>query len=228
MRKKGFIGPAVGTMAIALAAVLCMATASFDGPREIHEARPLAARAYLQSTGNQFFTLAGYSGAEYEDPQAMHAAVERALAGRDPKQWIVSVGATAVGIGAAYDVAKRLGFGTIGVVSSLARDEKVELSKCVDVVFFVPDTTWGGLTAQGRLSPTSQTVVETGSEFLAIGGGAATREEMLAAHRAGKPVGFIPADMKHEVAVQKVARKGLPAPKDFRGAADMALRGAGG
>jgi hypothetical protein len=225
MRNPGFIGAALGTMAFVVAAGPGMAAAC-DGPREIHEARPLAVRAYVRSMGKKVFTLAGYSGAGYEDRQAMLAAVERALAGRDPNEWIVGIGATAVGIGAAYEVAKRLGFGTLGVVSSLARDEHTELSKCVDVVFYVPDASWGGNTAEGRLSPTSMAVVEAGSEFLAIGGGEATRDEMLAARQAGKPVTFVPADMNHEIARQRAARKGLAVPTDFRGAADAALRGA--
>ena len=211
-------------MTIVFAVRPCLA-APCDGPREIREARPLAVRAFVLSTGKDVLTLAGYSGAEYEDGRSMLGTVEQALVERDPGRWIVSIGATAAGIGAAYELAKQYGFETIGVVSSLARDEKVELSKCVDVVFLVPDATWGGATMDGRLSPTSLAVVETGTEFLAIGGGEATRDEMLAARRQGKAVSFVPADMNHDIARQRAASKGLAAPADFRGPADAALRG---
>ncbi|MBX3680362.1 MAG: hypothetical protein KF710_09295 [Rhodocyclaceae bacterium] len=219
-------GKRVSAAAILSACVVTVApsmAAPCAPPGELREARPLAIRAYVHSTGKQVLTLAGYSGAEYEDPAAMRATVVKALAGRDPGTWIVNIGATAAGIGAAYPVAKALGFTTMGIVSVLARDEGATLSDCVDIVFYVPDTSWGGLTAAGHLSPTSVAIVETGTEFLAIGGGEVTRDEMAAARRVGKPVIFVAADMNHEIARKRALRKGLPEPVDFRGAAHSAL-----
>lgn len=222
MQNRKLASLAAAMSACALTAAPSMA-APCTAPGEAHEARPLAVRAYVQSTGKRVLTLAGYSGAEYEDAAAMLATVKKALAGRDPEKWIVNIGATAAGIGAAYPVAKALGFTTMGIVSSLARDEGAKLASCVDIVFYVPDTTWGGLTEAGHLSPTSEAIVETGTEFLAIGGGEVARDEMLAARRAGKRVTFVPADMNHEVARKRAARKGLPEPVDFSGAAHSAL-----
>ena len=219
-RKRVSLAAAVSVCALTAAPSIA---APCTPPSEVREARPLAIRAYVKGTGKQVLTLAGYSGAEYEDAAAMRAAAAKALAGKDPEKWIVNIGATAAGIGAAYPVAKALGFTTMGIVSSLARDEGVPLSDCVDIVFYVPDSTWGGLSPAGHLSPTSVAMVETGTEFLVIGGGEVTRDEMTAARRAGKPVKFVAADMNHEVARKRAARKGLPEPADFRGAAHSTL-----
>lgn len=223
---------AAATLALGMA--LCAAAAQAQTPPPgcagspaLHQARPLAVQAWVRSTGLRVLTLAGYSGAGYQDPAAMRAAVEQALAARDPQQWLVAIGGTAVGIGEAYAWAKQRGFATLGIVSSLARAEQVPLSPCVDQVFYVPDTQWGGLLPDGRLSPTSQAMVDSGDAFLAIGGGEVTRDEMLAARRAGKPVQFVPADLDHALALHKARQKGLPAPSDFRGAAHAALAGTG-
>lgn len=74
-----------------------------------------------------------------------------------------------------------------------------------------------------KLSPTSAAIVETGTTFVAIGGGDVARDEMLAARRAGKKVTFIPADMNHRIAIEKARKKGLPEPTDFRGSVHDAM-----
>jgi hypothetical protein len=173
-------------------------------------------------------TFGGYSGAEYEDPAAMLARASAVLDRHDPAKTLISIGATAQGIGAVYELAKQKGFTTLGIVSTLARDEDVTLSPCVDQVFFVADETWGGLVpGTDRLAPTSAAIVGIGTEFVAIGGGEVTRDEMLAARRAGKPVTFVPADMNHAIASEKARKRGAPAPTDFRGAAHGALASGG-
>ena len=167
----------------------------------------------------------GYSGAEYNDPAAMLARARQVLAAHDPRTTLVNIGGTAAGIGAVYAVARAAGFGTIGIVSTLARDQGVPLSDCVQQVFFVRDASWGGWLADAqRLSPTSAAIVELSDEMVGIGGGEIARDEMLAARRAGKPVRFFPADMNHALAVAKAAQQGQPAPVDFRGAAQAALQ----
>jgi hypothetical protein len=76
-----------------------------------------------------------------------------------------------------------------------------------------------------HLSPTSAAIVESGTSFVAIGGGDVARDEMLAARRAGKPVTFIPADMNHKIAREKAQQRGQAEPTDFRGSAYGALAG---
>src|SRR6185503_15942804 len=110
----------------------------------------------------------------------------RILDGLDPATTFINIGATKVGIGAVYELAKRKGFTTMGIASALARDEKV--SEYVDHVFYIPDSQWGGkLPGTDQLSPTSAAIVQCSTSCVAIGGGDVTRDEMLAARKIGKP-----------------------------------------
>lgn len=194
------------------------------GSREAREATLESIQDFLQGKKMKVLTFAGYSGAEYQDPAAMLESAGRILDGQDPAKTLINIGGTAVGIGAVYDLAKQKGFTTMGIVSTLARDEQVALSSCVDYVFYVPDSTWGGqVPGSDRLSPTSAAIVAVSESFVAIGGGDVARDEMLAARRSGKPVTFIPADMNHEIAREKARKKGEPEPTDFRGSAHLAL-----
>ena len=195
-----------------------------DGPREVREATLASTQAFIHSKKMTVLTFAGYSGAQYQDSAAMRERASRILDGQEPTKTLINIGATAVGIGAVYEIAKQKGFTTMGIVSTLARDERVTLSNCVDYVFYVQDSTWGGqVPGTNRLSPTSATLVEASASFVAIGGGDLTRDEMLAARRAGKPVTFIPADMHHAIAREQAQQRGEPEPTDFRGSAHAAL-----
>jgi hypothetical protein len=169
-------------------------------------------------------TFVGYSGAGYQDPDALAREASRILDRHAPARTLINIGGTAEGVGQIYELAKEKGFETLGIVSSLARQEQVPLSPYVDTVFFVPDSTWGGELPQGKgLSPTSSAIVYSSDALVGIGGGEIARDELLAARRAGKPVTFIPADMNHQLASEKARRKGQPEPKDFGGAAAAAL-----
>jgi hypothetical protein len=199
-----------------------------EGQPDVRDATLASIRAFVEGRRMTVLTFGGYSGAEYEDPAAILAHASAVLERHDPAKTLISLGATAQGIGALYEVAKQKGFTTLGIVSTLARDERVTLSPCVDHVFFVADETWGGLVpGTDRLGPTSAAIVDIGTEFVAIGGGEVTRDEMLAARRAGKPVTFVPADMNHAIAREKARKRGEPAPTDFRGAAHGALASGG-
>jgi len=184
---------------------------------------PTNIRDFILSTGKQVFALSGYADTGYQEPDLMLAAVRQALSNRDPGQWIVQIGATQGGVGAAYTVAKELGFTTLGIVSWLALEEHIKLSDSVDYVFFVEDACWGGRTDRHRLSPTSVAYVENGDEFLVIGGYAIAKDEILAAHEAGKPVQFIPADMNHEIARTGKVLKVPLSPNDYKGLAHDTL-----
>ena len=217
---------AVSTLAGAVTALALLLTPSAhagDAPA-VREATLQDVRSFARAKGMKILTFAGYSGAGYEDPAAMLGAADRVLEGYDPARTLVNIGATAEGIGAVYEVARRRGFVTIGIVSTLARDEQVPLSPSVDYVFYVRDATWGGrVPGSTRLAPTSAAIVGSSSAIVGIGGGEIARDEMLAARRAGKAVTFIPADMNHQLARDKAARKDAPEPTDFRGAAHAAF-----
>jgi predicted Rossmann-fold nucleotide-binding protein len=194
------------------------------GPAHIHTGDAATIARHLKATGKQVLTFEGYSGAGYQDPDALMREASRILDRHDPARTLINSGGTAEGMGQIYALAKEKGFNTLGIVSSLARQERVPLSPCVDTVFFVPDMTWGGELPQGKgLSPTSSAIVRNSDALVGIGGGEIARDELLAARRAGKPVTFIPADMNHKLAREKARLKGLPEPKEFGGAAAAAL-----
>ena len=193
----------------------------------IREATPADVRAYFENQHKTVLTLLGYSAADYEDKAALLARATELLERADPKTTIVNIGATPDGIGAVYELAKKKGFTTSGIVSTQARDSKASLSPCVDVVFFVKDASWGGfLEGTERLSPTSAAMVDASDRIVAIGGGEVSRDELIAAKRAGKDVTFIPADMNHTIARERALKRGQPVPTDFRGAAGVAFGGA--
>ena len=202
------------------------AATACDGAREVREATLASIKAFLDAKQMTVLTFTGYSGARYEAPEAVMKHASHILDAHNPARTLINIGATAEGIGAVYEIAKQKGFTTMGIVSSLARDGHVALSNCVDYVFFVEDSSWGGqVPGTNRLSPTSAAIVESGTSFVAIGGGDVTRDEMFAARQAGKPVTFIPADMNHQIAREKARKGGEAEPTDFRGSAHRALAG---
>jgi hypothetical protein len=182
-------------------------------------------RTFFKNQKKKVITFVGYSGAEYEDKMAMLEKAGRILDEFIVSKTIVNIGATPEGIGAVYELAKRKGFITTGIVSTQAKKYNVALSPCVDYVFYVHDDTWGGfLKGSDRLSPTSSAMVDNSDVLIGIGGGEVGRDELLAAKRSGKEVSFIPADMNHQKAREKAQKKALPAPTSFGGAAGEAFK----
>lgn len=224
MKKHRGRSMALLALAVCWLSATTSAASGCDAEVVVHEGGVDSIRAFIAERQAAVLTFAGYSGSQYEDPEGMLRHASRILDGKDPAATLINIGATAVGIGAVYEVAKRRGFTTMGIVSALARDENATLSPCVDHVFFVEDSTWGGrLPGTDRLSPTSQAIVDNSTSLVAIGGGDVAGDELRAARRAGKPVTFIPADMNHEIARAKACKKGRPAPTDFRGSAHRVL-----
>lgn len=179
---------------------------------------------FVAASGKNMLSFVGYSAAGYEDEAAMLARADQVLARYDPARTMVNIGATPQGIGAVYELARRRGYFTLGIVSSLARDAGAPLSPCVDLVIYVRDTQWGGRVAGSpALSPTSAAIVEHSTAIVGIGGGEIARDEMLAARAAHKPVSFYAADMNHRIARESARARSLPEPVDFRGAAGAAL-----
>ena len=181
-------------------------------------------RAFFETQNKDVVTFVGYSGAEYEDKAAMLGKAGRILDEFKPSKAIVNIGATPEGIGAVYELAKRRGFMTTGIVSAKAKEYNAVLSPCVDYVFYVEDDTWGGFVeGDDRLSPTSTAMVENSTVLIGIGGGEVARDELIAAKRKGTEVRFFPADMNHQKARLRAQKKGLPVPTSFAGAAGEAF-----
>ncbi|MFY9943535.1 MAG: hypothetical protein WAK57_15265 [Desulfobacterales bacterium] len=195
-----------------------------SGPRQVGEATLPEILQFVQEKKMIVLTFTGFSGAGYENPAAMIEKASEILRKQGPEKTVINIGATREGIGAVYEVAKAMGFTTMGIVSALAQAEGVALSQCVDYVFYVQDDSWGGrVGGEERLSPTSEAIVAVSSTFVGIGGGDVARDELSAARKRGKPVVFIPADMNHRLAREKALKRGEPEPTDFRGSAHAGL-----
>lgn len=180
---------------------------------------PAEVKQFFDGRAKLVITFIGYSGAGYEDAEQMLNEAKNELTAHSVEKTIVNIGATSAGIGAVYELAKKMGFETTGIVSTQALEYKADISPYVDTVFYVTDDTWGGFKENTEdLSPTSQAMVQCSDIFVGIGGGAVGRDEMIAAQRAGKRVKFIPADMNHQAETDAARKKGLPAPTDFKGA----------
>ena len=187
--------------------------------------KPEEAFLFFKGLRKRVVSLFGYSTA-YEDAQAMLSIVQAELAKFSPETHLVNIGATMGGIGAAYPLAKSMGFVTTGIVSSVATQYADEISADVEHICFITDQTWGGkLPSSNALTPTSQAMVACSDIFIGVGGGAITCDEMLAGRALGKPVTFHPAEMNHEIAVARAQKNNKPAPTDFRGAAHAGLMG---
>ena len=176
-----------------------------------------AAIAGIRKAGRSVVTFVGFSGAGYEDALAVERAIAKVLDDLSPTSVLICAGATPEGIGAVYPLAKKRGFTTIGVVSAIAEKEGATFSKDVDTVFVIADDTWGGLNADGKLSPTSSAMVGAADEMIAIGGGEIARDEIAAAQAMGKSVRYIVSDMNHAAAIRKAKEGRQPEPDDFRG-----------
>jgi hypothetical protein len=190
----------------------------------IREASPSEVRVFFAAKRMTVLTLLGYSGAEYQDSAVMLEQIRRLLDQFDSSSTIVNIGATLVGIGVAYEIAKHEGFTTSGIVSIRAKESGAVLSPWVDIVFYVKDKTWAGLVeGTKQLAPTSVAMVEASDRLFAIGGGRIARDEFFAAMSLGKPTHFTPADLNHMRAKEMASKTGFPYPTDFRGALGAAL-----
>lgn len=185
---------------------------------------PDEARAFFAHQGKTVLTLFGFS-AGYEDETAMLQTVREILFGYSPETTILNIGATRGGIGAAYPLAKSLGFITTGIVSTQVLDYLEEVSDAVDHICIISDGQWGGrLPDSDELSPTSKAMIDCSDILIGIGGGEICRDELLAGKYLGKPVYFFPAEVDHAWAIRRAERGGLPHPDSFWGAAHAALK----
>ena len=54
-----------------------------DGPREVREAALASIKVFIETKRMAVLTFAGYSGAQYEDPEALMEHASRVLDGQD-------------------------------------------------------------------------------------------------------------------------------------------------
>lgn len=210
----------LGILALSSVVLAAELTGTVFGDDKQPEVDAESVVAYFAKQNKTVVTFIGYSDAGYENPRQMLATAREVLGKFDPQSTIVNIGATPSGIGAVYELAKSMGFPTTGIVSTEAKKFNLPISPRCDRVFYVKDETWGGyLPGAKQLSPTSRAMVDVSTVIVGIGGGQVGADEMSAGRQAGKKVQFFPADMNHQLAIEKAQKKGQPIPTDFRGAA---------
>lgn len=202
----------------------------FTDPQEMRRVvgwtmKPEEAFLFFRTLQKKVISLFGYSSL-YENADAMLKIVEEELSRFSPETHLVNIGATMGGIGAAYPLAKSMGFLTTGIVSSLATQYAEQISSEVNHICFIADQSWGGkLPNSNALAPTSQAMVACTDIFIGIGGGEITRDELRAGQALGKPVTFHPAEVNHEWALKRAQKNNQPPPANFWGAAHAELIG---
>ena len=173
---------------------------------------------FIRSRRKTVLTFFGYSGMGYEYEKALLNIAQMILSERFTQTTLVNIGATSVGIGAVYPLAKSMGFETAGIVTAETLKNPEDISEAVDHVCFMKDEQFGGnLPNSNELSPTSKAMVECSDELIAIGGNDISLKELLAGRQQGKSIQYFPAEMKHEWAIRHAQRKGLPPPQSFLG-----------
>ena len=171
--------------------------------------------------GKTVLTFFGYSGMGYEDEEGMLQVVQDILSQYLPQRTLINIGATEVGVGKAYALAKSLGFETSGIVSTEALEYPDDISTMVDHICFIKDSQYGGkLPNSDELSPTSRAMVDSSDILVAIGGGDISRDELLEGKKLGKPVQYFSADMNHERMIRRAQKMGETSPKSFTGLCD--------
>ncbi|MBT3586558.1 MAG: nicotinate-nicotinamide nucleotide adenylyltransferase [Halobacteriovoraceae bacterium] len=196
---------------------LYQATGETKTPEEI--------RKFFKDKGKKVITFMGYSGAGYQDEAKMLEQARKILSKADPKKTIINIGATTDGIGKVYELAKKMGFETTGVVSEMAK-KYGGLSPYSDTSFYVKDDSWGGYRKGSKtLTDTSKAMIENSDLVVSIGGGAVSADEFDAARAMGKDAIFFEADLDHKIATNKAKKNSQPLPKDFKGDAHGSIAG---
>src|SRR5262245_24440349 len=88
--------------------------------------------AFVTGQGKTVLTFLGYSGRHYENEKDMLQIARGVLSDYSPKTTLVNIGATKVGVGAIYPLAKSIGFVTTGVVCTRALKYPEDISEAVD------------------------------------------------------------------------------------------------
>jgi hypothetical protein len=178
---------------------------------------PEEAVAFFEGQGKTVLTFFGYM-AGYENEEEAFRIVREVLSKHSPESTLVNDGVTKWGLGEMYPIAKSMGFTTAGIVSKLILEDPLDISDSVDHICFMNDDQWGGkLPNSDELSPTSRAMVDSSNILVAIGGNDICLDELLAGKERGKTIHYYPAEVKHEWAIRRAKRMGLPEPKSFWG-----------
>ena len=174
----------------------------------------------VKALGKKVYTIFGFSKLGYQNWPEVAKQIESELSKQNPNDTLICIGATEDGIGKAYEIAKKGGFETIGIVSTNALSYSGKFSDFVDRIYIVNDTLWGGyVPGTNKLAETTTAFLGTANEIHAFGGGKNTAVTLSIAKQTGVPAYYTPAEMNHMKALQEAKEKDLEEPKDFWGAA---------
>lgn len=145
--------------------------------------------------------FSGFSGLGYSDVSALKekltSILMEAVDKHGSNKLCVAAGATSVGIGMVYEVAKKFEIDTLGIVSEQAKGSG-EISKNCGHLFYIndPDSSWKVIDAEGKsymtyLATSKEEITRTGT-FLALGGGDITLSELNEAKSLGIEVKVYP------------------------------------
>lgn len=142
----------------------------------------------IQEKYEYVYTLFGYSALGYASPTKMLESVRKDLSELDNKKVAICIGATEEGIGAAYKLAKDMGFKTLGIVSTQALSYSGRFSDFVDSIYIVNDELWGGyIPGTAKLAETTRAFLGASNFISAYGGGQNTKMTLKAAKELGIP-----------------------------------------
>jgi len=147
------------------------------------------------------YTFFGYSALGYEDIDTVRRVVRKELEQLNKEEYVIAVGATEEGIGFVYEIAKELGFLTIGIVSTQALSYSGKFSEDVDRIYIINDDYWGGfIPGTKKLAETTKAFLGVSAIVSAYGGGENTAVMLQEAKKLSIPVIFTEAEMNHEKA----------------------------
>jgi adenosine deaminase len=124
-------------------------------------------------------TFGGYVEQGYKDVFSLVRTIQGKLKELDPSKVIISGPPSDKGIGIVHEIAKKMGFKTIGIAQS-NNAEPSTFSRFADEIYIVNDK--DEMPIDG-LSGSSRLKVETSSQYIAIGDDPQTRAEKSAAQR---------------------------------------------
>lgn len=180
---------------------------------------PAQAKAFFVGRKKTVVTLYGYSK-NYQDPPALFVILRSIFSRYSPDNTLINIGGTSSGIGAAYPLAKSMGFTTTGITSTRGIIDSFKISDFVDYICFIKDDQWGGkMPNSNELSPTSQAMVICSDIMIGIGGGKISRDELLAGKGLGKPIEFFPAEIEHTSMLRDIQDRDVTKPNNFSGEA---------
>lgn len=174
----------------------------------------------IKELNKTVFTIFGFSKLGYENWEAVAEKIKNDLSKLDINKTLVCIGATEDGIGKAYEIAKQMGFETIGIVSTKALSYSGKFSDFVDRIYIVNDELWGGyVPGTNNLAETTKAFLDTADEIHAYGGGVNTAVTLKAAKDKSIKTVYYSAEMNHEKAKQDAIETGSTHPESFYGPA---------